>query len=221
MILTSSQKQVLGKYLNNVLVYKETYNEMYDHIASGLQNAPQNERFEQSMHNYINAEFGGTKGLKVIEKQYRTRALSIIKREYVEYVLSQFRLPRVLRWTAVGLAFYICYKGGVIKDAWFFPTFFVVAPQLGFRTFTRYIRSFRGKKEKRSVKDSGFLFIRYIPVIFWLTAALYRLVTGYNPREWFRSLSPEVVTLLVVVHLMHVIAFSKIHGRHIRLNLAR
>ncbi len=220
MKITASQKQTLKDHLSYILTYQETYNEFYDHISSGLEQAPQGADFELTMHNYITREFGGTEGLRIIEKQYSARALDKLKRQYVKDLVDQFSSPRVLLWAAIALAFYLGYTQGVIKEAWFFPVIFLVLPQFGFYRLIRYFKALVGKNVKRSVKENGFFFVRHIPIIFLIMVGVYcRFITGDTPVTWIKSLSPEVVTFLIVMHLMHVVTFYKMQKRELKVKL--
>jgi S-adenosylmethionine:tRNA-ribosyltransferase-isomerase (queuine synthetase) len=67
---TLQQTQILKKYLRSTLDYRETYQEIYDHILSAVEGNTAGASFEEVVNNIINTDFGGAKGLVRLERQY-------------------------------------------------------------------------------------------------------------------------------------------------------
>ncbi len=66
---TLQQEENLRTYLRKELRYRETYEEVYDHILTALEQKPQEVSFQDSVNQIIKDDFGGGKGLIKTEKK--------------------------------------------------------------------------------------------------------------------------------------------------------
>jgi len=62
------QDELLKRYLRKVFFYRETYEEVYDHMLSALQVQPAGIPFEAAVNNIICNDFGGHNNLLVMER---------------------------------------------------------------------------------------------------------------------------------------------------------
>jgi len=67
MKLTEQQDIYLKEYLRKALKYRETYNEVYDHMLTALTNKTGDAPFEQIVDEIIRYDFGGRDSLAMLE----------------------------------------------------------------------------------------------------------------------------------------------------------
>ncbi len=68
---TSEQKQWLKDYLHKVMTYRETYEEVYDHMLLSIENHPAKEYFATVVVDIVENDFGGIDGLAELEENCR------------------------------------------------------------------------------------------------------------------------------------------------------
>jgi hypothetical protein len=66
---TQIERQWLNDYLYEVMEYKETFEEVYDHMLLSLENEPEEQNLNIAIQNIVNRDFGGAKGLSLLEQQ--------------------------------------------------------------------------------------------------------------------------------------------------------
>lgn len=67
---TLQQEENLKAYLSNILKYRETIDEVYDHVLTAVEGRPENVWFQDAVNQVLNNDFGGGEGLVKMEKQY-------------------------------------------------------------------------------------------------------------------------------------------------------
>jgi len=67
---TLQQEENLKAYLSDILKYRETIDEVYDHVLSAVEGRPENVWFQDAVNQVLNDDFGGGKGLVKMEKQH-------------------------------------------------------------------------------------------------------------------------------------------------------
>lgn len=222
MNLTLSQQQILKDYLSNELVYRETYNELYDHISSGLENTPEGSSFEETLKNYVRKEFGGIFGLHAIEKQYRSTVLKGMKRQYFDNISRLFRFPQIILLSIVTVMVYLAFSASWFNANWYFALFFVAAFAITGIRAARYISSGFWKKKMPSVKDDGFVMIKFFPFALFVLIGLYGyFVLGNTSRELFNTFSPVVTTVIFIAYALHIMSFYKMYRSEFKVNMAK
>ena len=120
---TQQQKQWLKDYLYQVMEYKETYEEVYDHILLAIENAPEQEFFESVVANIMEKDFGGNNGLLQLEEQCRETAEENTKAQYRTNFKQWFASPLV---AVTLLLFAIQFAVLHIKAAFLWSLLFLV-----------------------------------------------------------------------------------------------
>ncbi len=69
MKLDARQDELLKHYLRKVFLYRETYEEVYDHMISALEERPYTVSFQYAVNDIIRRDFGGHNNLSVIAKK--------------------------------------------------------------------------------------------------------------------------------------------------------
>ncbi|MBC7401119.1 MAG: hypothetical protein H7289_14365, partial [Mucilaginibacter sp.] len=79
------QLTAIENILGQVSKYRETYDELYDHILSALETVPDDVPFIDALHNIVENELGGGPGIAVIEAKYKKATLKEIGKKYLKY----------------------------------------------------------------------------------------------------------------------------------------
>jgi len=102
MKLTGQEDQFLKQYLSKILKYRETYDELYDHIITALSHKTTITSFEQTVYDIITDDFGGHDNLMKLEKAFRKAAIKGTIRLFLIYFIGYFKFPKLL-YTIAGI----------------------------------------------------------------------------------------------------------------------
>lgn len=222
MSLTSVQQQILRAYLDKELTYKETYNELYDHIASGLENLPESSSFEVALKTYVSKEFGGPNGLHLIEKQYRATVVSGIKKQYSDNMRQFLKFPNLVVLVVFTMVVYIVFSATGFNTKWYFMLAFTLSLTTNKLKITQYYCASYWRKAKASVKYNCFAVIKFVPVVLLaLIGPTCIFIAEEFPGEWLNTVGPIVATLTFVVYVAHLTVFYKMHRAEYKVDMAR
>jgi hypothetical protein len=106
------QKLWLQSYLGAVLKYRETYEEVYDHVLLALENRHQEKFFEGTVNAIINEDFGGVNGLFAMERNCENAMV----KQYWRLFSSYLKLPYLICIAVISviLAYIAVYVNGKI-----------------------------------------------------------------------------------------------------------
>ncbi len=148
---TPDQKLWLKDYLYQVMEYRETYEEVYDHILLALENEPKSEFFESAVMKIITDDFGSNNALYELERSCKYAA----ERDSIQQYAGLMKLwvtPKLILFTGLLFSFtcLVGYKFPVLLSVLFFQLF--LAPFVLF-VIRKSIIFFRRSYKKASVKD--------------------------------------------------------------------
>jgi hypothetical protein len=103
---SGQQIQTLKDYLNQTLVYREAYEEIYDHILSALEHQEDNTPYQDAINNIICNDFGSPKNLLNIEKGIKNALVKDAVRNYFAYLSAYFKFPGMIYTVTVALLTY-------------------------------------------------------------------------------------------------------------------
>ncbi|MBW4890835.1 hypothetical protein KXQ82_13975 [Mucilaginibacter sp. HMF5004] len=96
MILTKEQKANIGVLVSNEVEYHETYQEVYDHVITSLEEKQDLADLQRAYGNILEDDFGGHYGIKMLEENRRR----IVRKETFQKQKDQlywfFKLPGLL-----------------------------------------------------------------------------------------------------------------------------
>src|ERR1700759_442967 len=93
---TLKQQLWLKDYLYQVMDYRETYEEVYDHILAALENKPEEKQFETTVAEVIDEEFGGNNGLMEMEESCRNSVVKDTYNQYWNYWRKFLKFPGII-----------------------------------------------------------------------------------------------------------------------------
>ena len=95
MELTTEQKAEIGSYIGTVPKYRETYNELYDHILNSFENNNVNYSINE-VDRIVNSDFGGFSEIVRQEKLYQAELSKKYNKHFRQEMLNTFKWPRIL-----------------------------------------------------------------------------------------------------------------------------
>jgi hypothetical protein len=106
MKLDARQDELLKHYLRKVFLYRETYEEVYDHIISALQHQPDAGSFERQVNTIIHDDFGGHNNLVRMEANAKKAIVKDVRRHQLKCFLSFLKFPNLLYVLLFAIAIY-------------------------------------------------------------------------------------------------------------------
>jgi len=214
MKLSTSQHQVLRAYLDKELTYRGTFDELYDHISSGLESAPEEgASFDETLKNYVTKEFGGVYGLHTIEKQYRATVLAGMNKQYLVNIYHQFRFPQVIVLAVIAAAVYLVFSAAWFDKTWYWALFFVAPFAISGIKLTHYIAKGYWRGVKASVKTEGFTRLKYAPATLIIAVGVYNyFFLKDTPANWLSNVSPLFATIIFIAYALHILSYYRMYA---------
>lgn len=214
MKLTDEQKLDIHQKLNYALKYRETFDEVYDHILQSIECLPgtyTDELFEQ----IVETEFGGFENLKYIESQSMSQAYKAMQKRHGQNMAWFFNWPTLAFTIALTTAgFFIDKNPATHKWLMSFTFVAAVSPVLfiwGKLGLTKYRAWQSGVYKKPSIKD------RYINYAATLSCNVVNLFAYFTRDFDFYG----VTTLLVfLAYSIYVMSFFRLYNQEYKPTIA-
>ena len=94
MELTQEQKIEISDYIVTVPKYRETYNELYDHILNALEDSEASFSIEEVL-NVVNNDFGGFHEIVYQEKIYEKEVSNKYSKQFRQEMVNTFKWPAI------------------------------------------------------------------------------------------------------------------------------
>jgi len=221
MKLTDGQKQQLQQYLWKGLLYKETYEEVYDHIITALENKADNIPFQDAVNAIIREDFGAAENLNALESTRRKYIFKELVGKYAGYFTGFLKFPMVC-YTAIVFVVVYC----IIIKLNTHPLILELVPVfLAYLPFSlisgKYPNDFsvlfRGKK--KSLRDYVFMKITWFPLGLCLCSS-FLLFTNREPGNVvLDAIGPVLRTMIIVAEIILLIAVLKLRNYELKLTV--
>ena len=219
MKLTAEQLQVLQITLSGCVKYKETYEEVYDHVLTALENGDNSKPLDEAINTILLNDFGGFAGLRLIERKHRWAVARQVLAKQGNYLIDHFKFPLLPLTIAIyALVYYLIanFNFGLNR------LFLFIATAVIANLCTRF-RMFRTgcifKNSKKSIKDLPFWIITLVPFSVYtafdilIKTVFFAFARQYNFREFqyhFHEFLP-VYSLLMTLYIIYNISVIKLH----------
>jgi len=178
------QKLWLKNYLRKVMVYRETYEEVYDHMLLAIENHPEQQYFATTVLDILDNDFGGSNGLLALEENCRQTVEATAQAQFRDNFKRWFVSPLLVVTAAMFMGLFYLQLPDVKTEGalFFFFLFLLVLPAIltavrGFRLGYKYV------EKKTSIKDEVFRRLAFTSKrILWkvlLTLITAQLITKY------------------------------------------
>jgi len=222
MKLSKDNIKYLNNFLDEELRYRETYNEMQDHILSALERYPEGSLFETAFYQVISTQFGGSAGLRAIDRQCRKHGLVEMRKRYFKHILEMFRLPSVIYLAGVSIAAFFLFNNISTNAIANITVFVIISCLPGIINGIRYIRTgYHFHSTKRSVSDDGFRMLKYFPGVMYALFLSLLWLLHFAITDILHSINPGVATVVFISYFLHAVAFYKMYKEEFKFNWAK
>ena len=214
----TNQDSQLRTYLREAFVYRETYEELYDHIISALQDKPAGTSFEQAINTIINDDFGGHKNLVNIEQHCKKAIVKDVRRHQAQFLGSFFKFPNMLYVLILGVVIYNLLALISLSLTNIRVMFLLLAFIPWFAMpLSYFLTVYIFGDTKRSVKDNAMSNWSMLPFrVFCAGNVLMIINKDYN---FINSLNLFWITAGVVLFIIYSISFFKLSRAEFKVNV--
>lgn len=213
---SEQQKQWLKDYLYQTMQYRETYEEVYDHMLVAIENAPEQKFFESVVADIITADFGSNNGLYDLEQKCLRTAVISANTQYVQFFKSWFAIPRITVSTIIFLFLLSVNYLNHFATSIIFVSLWLVFPVILFvvRKITSRVIDI---KSKPSVRDEIFRRITFRSTyLIWIWSVTLKYITFLMKylfnlpfRLTYSAIADNILSgailALMIVHILSVI----------------
>ncbi|MBD1392519.1 hypothetical protein [Mucilaginibacter glaciei] len=206
---TDEQLKTLQDYLHETLVYREAYEEIYDHILTALEDQPGNISYQDAINNIIRNDFGDPKNLLKVEKGIKEGLVNDAIRKYFAYLKSYFTFPGIF-YTITGVMAsyyffsYSAFSPGIIF--WIFA-FLVIAPSVIW-LMRLYNTGYILDTTRKSARDKLFETFTGVPIRIGLIPMAFINLTDY--KIWQEN-NYYFITLFFVIGVVYNLALYRLY----------
>jgi hypothetical protein len=213
---TAQQNQLLKQYLQGSLQYRETYEEVYDHIISAVECVPAGASFENEVNRVICEDFGGYEELAEMENMAKKEAIVNGLKKYLSYFNSYLKWPVLLSTIAGSVCVYFAltqlrFVPVVLKDIF---AMVCICPKL-LSLFRYYQTGYILKDTRKSVKDNIFNKIAQVPLTLFILFMLWSN-NGLNKGS---DINPVVLTVLFVLAVNYTLSLFKLYKDEFKMSI--
>ena len=216
---TQQQLKVLKDYLHKTLNYRETYEEIYDHVLSAVEHQPSDISFEDAINNVIRTDFGSPKNLLKIEKANKNALVKETLNTYMRYFGYYFKLPGLLYTLVVALLSYYFFSQVKFAPAAVVGMFTLIALFPGIIWLLRlYYTGYVLNTTQKSAKDKLFENMAGLPVRICLVPLV--IINLFHYKIW-DSNNYYLITGFFVLGVFYNVALYKLYKREFKSAVAQ
>jgi|GEM_PF-3441419 len=221
MKVTTEEQEYLKILLWSNVKYQETYNEVYDHVLTAVEELPDNEtQITEAFNNVIENHFGGIYALEGLETERAKIVSSTIRKKQRQYLLSYFKFPLLL--FTVLLAGSMYYAADIVpRKAVLMVVFFVGLSPTVVVALRGMLRFFKRKHQKPSIKD------KVVEQLGTLSMSLFNLFIFLPPMfvnddnyKFFKQAHASLITVTALFFFIYSLSFVRLYRDDFKMQLA-
>jgi hypothetical protein len=214
------QKQQLQEYLRKGLKYRETYEEVYDHILTVLESKPVGIPFAGTVNAIIREDFGGSNNLWVVENNCRKGVEKAMIRKYVNYLKSFFKISSLIYIIPLLCIFYVSFYIVFVPFSLVGILFIMAGLPIIFIPIRYFKVGYIWRDTRRSLRDSIFNKIAYLPLRLFMAGSIFFLAISNQVKlSSFKGIDPFILTAGTALILMHTLAVIKLNKDEFKMSL--
>jgi hypothetical protein len=232
---TDQQIQWLKEYLRAVLTYRETYEEVFDHILTALTGSAIDDSFDHTVNGIINNDFGGYNNLPKLEKASKKAATRNSIKLVLGNLAEYFKFPSVL-YVATGtvaayyLTLYLKIASWNLWQIFVLGMVIQVMPGIlgSYKIFAqvkaKYIQTgqvLNHTKIKPSLKEGAFRIMMSFPIYAFLFVNLCLSILANNGSHLPDSAASLVITLCLMLILLYSLSLQKWYNEDLEAGIIR
>lgn len=220
MKVIEQEQQDIKKVLWHNIKYRETIDEVYDHILSTIEELPEGGDAGVIARNIINNEFGGWDGLKASEQERLKAVRKYIGGRLWLYIKNWFSFPLILLTVLTAIGVYYT-AGHVPRKALFLVVFGIAMMPLPFWLKIAPCNRF-SKKYKPSIKEGiaeriATLGVSVLNCLIFLPGVLL----NNDNYKFFREVHIAIITPIAVLYLVYGISSIKVLKEDLKISIVQ
>lgn len=218
---TLQQEEIFRKYLREALLYRETYEEAYDHVLTALEQKPAEIPFQEAVNQILKDDFGGGKGLVEMEKKCYQLVVNETRDLQWNYFKSNFKFPNLIYTLILFLTVYFIISK--IALASFIIIFLVFVGMLVpglFMLIRYYWIGYFTLDTKKSIRDKimGKIAGKCSQFITF-TMLLLSNKKSLTINSWITDYT-ALVALAIIVFLLYVVSFIRLSKQELNVYMS-
>jgi hypothetical protein len=202
------QLTMIEDILGSASKYRETYEELYDHILSALEAVPDNIPFNDALYNIVENELGGGRGIAAIEVKYKKAALKEIGQKYFKYFGQYLVSPYMVGVIVLTGMLYWLIKEETTRQIWIVTLCFI-SNTIVMRVRERWINKTINPYGKNSVIKTVYPYIVMLPMLLYVGFGLIHFALNLVGLPY---IDPTLYIALAVffINLINMLAYYKL-----------
>ncbi|MES2426737.1 MAG: hypothetical protein V4560_07165 [Bacteroidota bacterium] len=203
------QREIIEDILGSVSKYRETYEELYDHILCALDAVPNEVPFIDALHHIIENELGGGSGIYKIEKKYEKTATKEIVKRYLQYFGQYLLSPFILvAFALTGMLYWVIKEGMISPDRIVLLCF--ASNAIVMKVREKWINKTINLYGKNSVIKIVYPYIGMLPMLLSAGVGLiYMIVNGLFIFPYFDS-RLYISLAVFFINLVNMLAYYRL-----------
>ncbi|GAB3938436.1 fatty acid desaturase family protein [Mucilaginibacter myungsuensis] len=219
---TPQQDTTIRQYLRDSLRYRETYEEVYDHVLTALEQRPFTGTLEEAVNQILREDFGGYDQMRAMENDAKRQVISDGVSKYLKFFASYFRWPRVFYTLGAVLVVYFTLAQVKLEPIVFEAIFAMVVFTPGILSLRRYyIVGYIFKDTKRSIRDDVFSRIATVPTRLVVFVGLFIIINMDKGKNIFDNATPPVLTALYVLSGVYLLSLVELYKDEFKLSITK
>jgi hypothetical protein len=215
------QEKIIGQVLRGALKFKDTYDEVYDHILSALDTLPGDVHFTDALYDIMANDFGGVKGLKKIERKHTWLAVRQFIADYLKALLKPLISVALVFLMAGTGSFYFSIASGWLNglcEQLVLTGVPITVLSIGVHRFRQQVKSFRAGRQvymdyiRQNIIAFSGGFILFFPTLLWSTTNII-----FHKLKYVEVPS-SVCAIVFFVIALHTFAGYKMYTTRVILN---
>jgi hypothetical protein len=218
---TEQQDILLRKYLRDMMRYRETYEEVYDHVLTALEQREYTGTLEEAVNQILREDFGGYDQLLKMESKAKSIALNDGVAKYIGFYFAYFKWPNMLY--TIGMAVLIYFTLAQIRLApivveGIFAVIILMPAILSLRRY--YMVGYLFRDVKRSIRDDIFARIAMVPTRLFVFLALGIVISMDKGRDIWAHANPTILTVLYTASAIYLLSIIKLYRDEFKMSIA-
>jgi hypothetical protein len=215
------QDILLRQYLREALLYRETYEEVYDHVITALAQNPHTGTLEEAVNQILCEDFGGYNELRKMESKAKSAALTNGVVKYLGFYFGYFKWPLAPFTLAFAVLVYFTLAqvklAPIVLEA-MFGVIILTPAILSLRRF--YVVGYLFKDTKRSIRDDIFSMISMVPTRLFVISGIFITINLSKGKDIWHNANPAVLTFLYVASAVYLLSIIKLYRDEFKMNVS-
>ncbi|MDT3402466.1 hypothetical protein [Mucilaginibacter terrae] len=220
MKITEQEQQDIKSVLWQNIKFRETIDEVYDHILSSVEEMPTEGNPGAIARNIINTEFGGWDGIKESEQERLKAVRKYVGNRLWQYIKNWFSLPLILLTVLIAIGIYNM-AGYIPRRVLFLVVFGIAMMPLPYWLKIAPCNRF-SKKYKPSIKECIAERIATFGIsIFNCLLFLPGVLLNDENYKFLRDGHIAIITPVVILYLIYGISSVKVLKEDLRISVVK